>query len=71
MMADRRSCPWWLNTGKTLLFPGWMDIFRYGSGLKNMPFFKPVARKSERKPKFRIWTKNDEHGLGLFSEKVL
>lgn len=49
MMADRRSCPWWLKTGKTLLFPGWMDIFRYGSGLKNIPFFRPVARKSEEK----------------------
>lgn len=49
MIADRRSCPWWLKTGKTLLFPGWMDIFRYGSGLKNMPFFKPVARRSAKK----------------------
>lgn len=57
MMADRRSCPWWLNTGKTLLFPGWMDIFKYGSGLKNIPFFKPIARKSERK-KRKIRTKN-------------
>ncbi len=49
MMADRRSCPWWLKMGKTLLFPGWMDIFRYGSGLKNMPFFRPVARRSATK----------------------
>lgn len=49
MMADRRSCPWWLKMGKTLLFPGWMDIFRYGSGLKNIPFFRPVARRSAAK----------------------
>lgn len=46
MMEERLSWPWWVNLGSPLLFPGWMDIFRYGSGLKNMPFFRPTARMS-------------------------
>lgn len=28
IMEDRLSCPWWVNLGRPLLFPGWMDIFR-------------------------------------------
>lgn len=46
MMDERLSWPWWVNLGRPLLLPGWMDIFRYGSGLKNMPFFRPIARMS-------------------------
>lgn len=46
MMDERLSWPWWVNLGRPLLLPGWIDIFRYGSGLKNMPFFRPIARMS-------------------------
>ena len=66
MMADRRSCPWWLKMGKTLLFPGWMDIFRYGSGLKNIPFFRPVARRSARKHQQRKAGENETALSGKF-----
>lgn len=47
MMEERLSWPWWVNFGRPLLFPGWIDIFRQGSGLKNIPFFRFTARKSE------------------------
>lgn len=53
MMVDLRSCPWWAQVGKLLFFPGRMDIFRYGSGLKNIPFFSPTALRSLKKEKER------------------
>lgn len=45
---DRFSWPWCGSEGKMLCFPGWMESFRYGSGLKNIPFFKPTAWMSGR-----------------------
>lgn len=47
-IPDLFSWPWWGRAGKVLCLPGWMEIFRYGSGLKNIPFFSPTAWKSER-----------------------
>lgn len=43
---DRFSWPWCGSEGKMLCFPGWIESFRYGSGLKNIPFFNPTAWRS-------------------------
>lgn len=52
---ERFSWPWWGSEGKMLCFPGWMESFRYGSGLKNIPFFKPTAWRSDRGGTWKQW----------------
>lgn len=58
---ERFSWPWWGSEGKMLCLPGWMESFRYGSGLKNIPFFSPTACRSERQSRHchhqgALWT---------------